>query len=271
MVISGFIQSGNSANTKPAGDTIENVAKQPRTLNQDQNNNDENARHRKIKNIDAAPVLRDEDENQNNRIESKIETVVLRKEDLIADHGDHVLENIPSGDKGHGHTNANENEEDKNLVNVSHSENMVLTTDIQSQEDNDQSNSACAQDNVTDTDTGDNNNACGNEEAEPIKLKKSLKKNLDVDDNDDRCEQRYQAKSVSQRKNLMNEKIAFSIRVRSQLFKMDFSVLNIPIWNYDKFKIDYLSEGFFGTTYKVRRSLLESLLTLLWTCRNVGF
>ena len=57
--------------------------------------------------------------------------------------------------------------------------------------------------------------------------------------------------SVSKRKSMMNDKIAFSIRVQEQLFKMDYSLLNIPISNYEEFETVYLAEGFFGTTYKV--------------------
>ena len=63
-------------------------------------------------------------------------------------------------------------------------------------------------------------------------------------------DERYNG-SVSKRKSLMNDKIALSIRVQGQLFKMDYSLLNVPIFNYDEFDTMYLAEGFFGTTYKV--------------------
>ena len=58
--------------------------------------------------------------------------------------------------------------------------------------------------------------------------------------------------SVSKRKSFMNDKIAFSIRVQAQLFKIDFTLYNIPLFNYDEFETLYLAEGFFGTTYKVQ-------------------
>lgn len=67
-------------------------------------------------------------------------------------------------------------------------------------------------------------------------------------------DERYSG-SVSKRKSLMNDKIALSIRVQDQLFKMDYSLLNVPIFNYDEFDTMYLAEGFFGTTYKVDYSL----------------
>ena len=95
---------------------------------------------------------------------------------------------------------------------------------------------------------------CGDEDNQmtsSVPLRKHSKNNDHGGEDNDDEDQGYRARSFSQRKSLMNEKIAFSMRVQSQLFKMDFSVLHVPIWNHDKFKIDYLSEGFFGTTYKV--------------------
>lgn len=32
---------------------------------------------------------------------------------------------------------------------------------------------------------------------------------------------------------------------------VDSQVINIPIWNYDDFELEYLNEGFFGNVYKV--------------------
>eukprot|EP00111_Clytia_hemisphaerica_P018133 TCONS_00053660-protein len=75
-------------------------------------------------------------------------------------------------------------------------------------------------------------------------------------------DEEYYNGSMSKRKSLMNDKIAFSIRVQEQLRRMDFSMLNIPIWDHEEFDTGYLAEGFFGTTYKATHKPTKEVLVL---------